>query len=66
MKNTQELIYNSQWDYLDKNEYIESDEPDLLGERYKLNSHESVVTGWLNYKEKWYSSMFVKIWFPAP
>ena len=50
MKNTEELINNSQWDYFDKNEGIESVEPNLLAEKYKLSSDESVLTGWLNYK----------------
>lgn len=54
MKNTQELVNNSQWDYLDKNDDTEAGWSNLLTEKYKLNSHESVVTGWLNYKEKWY------------
>lgn len=54
LKNTQALANNSQWDYLDKNEEVTSDRSNLLEEKYKLNSQESVVTGWLNYKEKWY------------
>ncbi|MEH7482122.1 L,D-transpeptidase family protein [Neobacillus drentensis] len=54
LKNTQALANNSQWDYLDKNEEVTADRSNLLEEKYKLNSQESVVTGWLNYKEKWY------------
>ncbi|PFP31049.1 hypothetical protein COJ96_03580 [Bacillus sp. AFS073361] len=54
MKNTLELVNNSQWDYLDKSEKTELEGANVLAERYKLTSHESVVTGWLNYKEKWY------------
>ncbi|MBT2719819.1 L,D-transpeptidase family protein [Bacillus sp. ISL-46] len=54
LKNTQALSNNSQWDYLDKNEDVTADRSNLLEEKYKLNSQESVVTGWLNYKEKWY------------
>jgi glucan-binding YG repeat protein len=54
LKNTQALVNNSQWDYLDKNEEVTADRSNLLEEKYKLNSQESVVTGWLNYKEKWY------------
>jgi glucan-binding YG repeat protein len=55
MKNTQALVNNSQSDYLEKNENVSADSStNLLEEKYKLNSKESVVTGWLNYKEKWY------------
>jgi glucan-binding YG repeat protein len=54
LKNTQALVNNSQWDYLDKNEEVTADRSNLLEEKYKLNSQESVVTGWLNYKQKWY------------
>ena len=54
MKNTQALVNNSQWDYLDNSEDITADSSNILAEKYKLSSKETVVTGWLNYNEKWY------------
>jgi glucan-binding YG repeat protein len=54
MKNTQALVDNSQSDYLDKKDDINTESSNVLDEKYKLNSKDSVVTGWLNYKEKWY------------
>ncbi|MDR7239033.1 L,D-transpeptidase family protein [Neobacillus drentensis] len=54
MKNTEALVNNSQWDYLDNSEDITADSSNILAEKYKLSSKETVVTGWLNYNEKWY------------
>jgi glucan-binding YG repeat protein len=54
MKNTQALVNNSQWDYLDNSEDINTDSSNILAEKYKISSKDTVVTGWLNYKEKWY------------
>lgn len=54
MKNTLALIDNNQGDSLDKSDDITTDSSNVLAEKYKLNNHDTVVTGWLNYKEKWY------------
>jgi glucan-binding YG repeat protein len=54
MKNTQALVNNSQWEYLDKGEDKNTDSSIMLEEKYKLSSKDTVVTGWLNYNEKWY------------
>ncbi|MGF6953165.1 hypothetical protein QF028_005670 [Neobacillus sp. B4I6] len=43
--NPQTLVSNSQWDYLDKDEAVDSNSSNLL-EEYKLNSKNEVVTGW--------------------
>ena len=41
--NPQTLVSNSQWDYLDKDEAVDSNSSNLL-EEYKLNSKNEVVT----------------------
>ncbi|WP_179195681.1 MULTISPECIES: hypothetical protein [unclassified Bacillus (in: firmicutes)] len=43
--NPQALVSNNQWDYLDKDEAVDSNSSYLL-EEYKLNRKNEVVTGW--------------------